>query len=406
MDPFSALIFAMVASWAIMRSAAEAGVEQAKAEARQAAAAIRKDLNKRQKAWAKQLNDRLEEGRKGGPATAMWWGWAAFRTARGIHRALRNKPREAEKRAIRGETGPFGRIFGAAWRGAKYARQETRRQRQAHERAARVPVGVCGRCGAVTAKAALVWALTRFGRQEQMCAKCRAFVDAKRNADAAATKPDRTSPGPDVADADVVHEPPREIGTPAPEEPNDPPMDEPKQTSSAPEPEPREEAPETTWTLTRLDEEPTRQPDPKPSVETAERPALEGSSTPEGEPMAPKQLAPYRPGVPVPRRSQLTRSGGDSYTHGAWNRAVTDVERRLDALPALLEAMLSSLTTAEAGREQVKGVFGLRDDIVVFMGQVRDMLTDVNRREMPVVEAVTIAGGPDEIPSISYLADV
>ena len=399
MEPFSALIIAMVASWAIMRSAWDAGVDQAKAEARQAAAEIRKDLKRRQKAWAKQLNDRLEEGRKGGPATAMWWGWAAFRTARGLHRALRDKPREAESRAIRGETGPFGRIFGAAWRGAKYAHQETRRQREAREQATRVPVGVCGRCGAVVAKTALVWALTRFGRQEQMCATCRAKVDSERKADQETTAgPDQPAEEADVTDADVVETPPREIGAPV--------AGEPKTSPPPPQPEPEPEpAPDTTWTLTRLDDEPA-QPAPKQPVETAERPALDSSSTPEGEPMAPQQIAPYRPGVPVTRRNQLARSGGDSYTHGAWNRNVADVGRRLEALPALLEAMLRSLTVAEAGREQVKGVFKLREDIAVFMGQVQDMLRDVNSRETPVVEAVTVAGGPDEIPSISYLADV
>ncbi len=386
MDPFSALIFAMVASWAIMRSAAEAGVEQAKAEARQAAAAIRKDLKRRQQAWAKQLNDRLEEGRKGGPATAMWWGWAALRTGRAIRRALRRETRPEEKaRAIRGVTGPFRRIWDASVRGAKYARDEARRAKAAHERAARTPVGVCGRCGAVAAKTALVWTLTRFGRQERMCAACRAAVDAERKADQAAQAKPETSE-PDIANADVVEPPVAAI---------DSPRDDAEDTQPAPEPAPA----------------PAPAPEPvapptEPDVPVAAPAAAIAPPANEGDQMA-RTVVPYRPAVPAARNHALARrGGGDSYTHGAWNRATADVRRRLDALPTLLEAMLSSLTTADAGREQVKGVFALREQIVMFMGQVEDMLRDVNRREMPVVDAVTNAGGPDEVPSIRYLSDV
>lgn len=388
MDPFSALIFAMIASWAIMRSAAEAGVEQAKAEAREAAAAIRKDLKRRQQAWAKQLNDRLEEGRKGGPATALWWGWAALRTGKAIRRALRRETRPEEKaRAIRGVTGPIRRIWDASVRGARYARDEARRAKAAHERAARTPVGVCGRCGAVAAKTALVWAFTRFGRQERMCAACRAAVDAERKADQAAQAKPETDPEPDIADADVVEPPVAAIDSPRDGADDTKPAPEPS-PEPAPAPKPIESA-------------------PKPAAPAA-NPAAIAPSAPEGELMA-RSVVPYRPAVPAARTSNAAiarRGGGDSYTHGAWNRSVADVRKRLDALPALLEAMLSSLTTADAGREQVKGVFALREQIVMFMGEVEDMLRDVNRREMPVVEAVTNAGGPDEVPSISYLADV
>lgn len=386
MDPFSALIFAMIASWAIMRSAAEAGVDQARAEARHAAAAIRKDLKRRQQAWAKQLNDRLEGGRAGGPATALWWGWAVLRTGKAIRRALRRETGPEEKaRAIRGTAGPFRRIWDASMRGAKYAHDESRKARAAHERAAHSPVGVCGRCGAVAAASALAWALTRFGRQERMCAACRAAVDAERQAaQGTAAKPQDT-PEPDVADADVVEPPVAAI---------DFPRERAEDTKSVPEPSP---APAPA---------PKRIEPPAELSAPAATPTAITPPEPEGDQMA-RPVVPYRPAVPAVRNNTLARrGGGDSYTHGAWNRNVADVRKRQDALPVLLEAMLSSLTSADAGREQVKGVFALREQIVMFMGEVEDMLRDVNRREMPVVDAVTSAGGPDEVPSIRYLADV
>jgi hypothetical protein len=330
-----------------------------------------------------------------------------MRTARGVRRALRRDPREAEKpRAIRGTTGPFGRVFGAAWRGAKFAREEARRQREAHERASGVPVGVCRRCGAVAAKTALVWALTRFGRQEQMCAKCRAAVEAERKADEEAAEP-ATAPEPDVADGDVVEEPARAITQPdtadAPHTPDSggsyiPPAPPFQAEPPAPEPDTH-----TTWTVQRVDNTPA-QPAHAPSVESAERPAL--NTAPEGEGM-PRQLMPRAGGALATRNTAMTRrGGGDSYTHGQWNRSTADLHRRLEMLPALLEAMLASLNHADAGRTQVAGVMAFREGAVLFMEEIREMLRDVNRREMPVVEAVTHAGGPEEIPSIHYLSDV
>jgi hypothetical protein len=397
-DPISAMAFSLIVSWVVVNAAWEAGVDQAKAESRHAAEAIRRDLQKRHKAWAKQLERRLADGRKGGPATAIWWGWAAMRTAKGLRRMVRREPRAAEK-AIGGTTGPFSRIFGAAWRGAQYARDEARRQREAHEkRSPREPVGVCGRCGAVAAKAALVWALTRFGRQEQMCAKCRAAVEAEREVDqenAAAT----SQPDPDIADADVVDVPIAALSQPEPEDvPHERPADD---SSTAPTPEPPTPA-AARVTVDRVYNAPT--PQRPVAVEAEERPAL--NTTPEGEGM-PRQLIPAKGGALATRHTAMTRrGGGDSYTHGQWNRATADIHRRLEMLPALLEQMLGSLNHADAGRTQVAGVMAFHADAIRLITEVTAMLVTVNRQEMPVVEAVTTAGGPDEIPNISYFREV
>lgn len=124
-------------------------------------------------------------------------------------------------------------------------------------------------------------------------------------------------------------------------------------------------------------------------------------------------MAPRAPGQIVPRHSSAPAvqaaargNGGESYTHGQWNRAVTDIEKRLGELPAALEMMLHRLNTADAGRSQVTGVMALSDEISQFIQQVREMLAEVNRMERPMLKAVTAAGGPDEIASIPYLREV
>lgn len=123
-------------------------------------------------------------------------------------------------------------------------------------------------------------------------------------------------------------------------------------------------------------------------------------------------MAPRSPGQLVPRHGNRVAThaargnGGESYTHGQWNRVVVDMEKRLDALPAVLEMMLHRLHAADAGRSQVIGVVALHDEIALYVKQVREMLAIVNRMERPVLTAVEAAGGPDEIAGISYLREV
>ena len=98
--------------------------------------------------------------------------------------------------------------------------------------------------------------------------------------------------------------------------------------------------------------------------------------------------------------------GGESYTHGQWHHVTTAIHQALDQLGPALENMLASLNAAAAGRTQVAGVMNLNDQAVAWADMVRDMLTQVNTREMPVVEAVAAAGGPDEIAGIPYYEEV
>jgi len=213
-DPVTALVVAFIVTSAIMRAAGQAAADQARVEAARAADAIRADIRGRRTAAARRLSARLEAGRAAGPVYPMWWAWAAVRAAGGLRRGARQRRREAERRLgpSRSTTGPLGRILGAALRGAAYGWRESRRQyrearAQGHDDRRRPPdVGVCERCGAVTALAALAEAPTRLGRRARMCARCRAQVDVERRLDAE-PDPAPAAPPADVTDADVVDDP-------------------------------------------------------------------------------------------------------------------------------------------------------------------------------------------------------
>jgi hypothetical protein len=378
MDPVSALILAyVITAWLTAKSATQAAADQVRAEARTAASAIRDDLKGRGGAWAKGMGDRLDKGREGGPSTGLWWGWAALRTGQALRRALRKKPRGAEKtRAIRDTSGPFRRIWEAGQRGARFAYDETRHQREARERPTGTPVGVCERCGAVVARASLAQATDS---TEQLCVMCRT---GNSPAPTAEQEPQEEKPSA----------PDREGDRPAIEEPR---PAAPAQPTLPVGPDPSPVPP--TPALPQVDQAPAT---PTPSPDRAIVAPVN-----EGEPMAPRQ-----PGQVVPvRNAPMAKTGGGSgeaYTHGQFNRAVADIEKRLAELPATLEAMLSNLTAADAGRAQVRGVLATHGEILAFMGQVRAMLTDVNRREAPVLNAVEAAGGPVEVPGFKYLSEV
>jgi hypothetical protein len=223
-DPFSALIFAVIVTHVIMKAAGQAAVSQARTETQRARDAIRRDLEARRSVAAQRLRTRLDAGRATGPRAGWWWAWAGLRTAAALRRAYRQRRRPAEQRQrpLRGTTGPLGRIIGAAFRGALYAWTDIQRQRRDAGRGQRPDVpetGVCERCGAVVAAAALAEGLTRLGRKARMCAQCRALSDAERQADAQAPAGAPGAAPGDVVDAEVVqpdpYAAPGSTGTPS-----------------------------------------------------------------------------------------------------------------------------------------------------------------------------------------------
>jgi hypothetical protein len=222
-DPFSALIFALIVTHVIFKAAGQAAAYQARAELGRAREAILEDLQRRRTDAATRLWERLEVGRRVGPRAASWWAWAALRTGSALRRAWRQRRRPAEQRRRGGRptTGPVGRIIGAGWRGAQYAWVDIQRQRAEGKRRRPEPVdtGVCERCGAVVALAAIATGRTRHGTLARMCPTCRARCDEERQADNTASRGPAPAPGPaDVVDAELVDErpaPPSGAGEPS-----------------------------------------------------------------------------------------------------------------------------------------------------------------------------------------------
>jgi|HubBroStandDraft_6_1064221.scaffolds.fasta_scaffold00231_7 hypothetical protein len=206
MDPVTALIFAAIATHYIMKAAAQAGLTQARTEAGRAREAIRADLGARRDAVSQRLRERLDAGQRTGPRSVWWWLRAALRARSALRNVARQARRPAETRPGQEaeETGPIGRILSAMWRGAAYAWADVRRQRAENrrERPSALPdVGVCERCGAVVARAALSEGTTRFGSTAVMCALCQLRCEEERQADAAADAARRTPAEPaDVAE--------------------------------------------------------------------------------------------------------------------------------------------------------------------------------------------------------------
>lgn len=197
MDPVSALFLATVIAAVVMgkwgdvitgtaRGAAGHGRAQVASEARRAKQAV---IDSTKASWRK----RLADGEAKGPKSAIWWGLAAVRSARKVHRALR---RAGDRSVSLPSAGPFRRVFDAAKAGGaagyRKARDEARTRRAAgpslRERARQAArnatawrrpsrsadgeptvTGVCDRCGVTCAVAAL----QREGAL-LLCALCRA----------------------------------------------------------------------------------------------------------------------------------------------------------------------------------------------------------------------------------------
>jgi hypothetical protein len=198
-DPVSALFLATIVAAVVMgrwgdvitgtaMGAVDHGRAQVASEARRAKQAV---VDNTKASWRK----RLEDGQAKGPKSAIWWGVAAARSARKVHRALR---RAGDRSVSLPSAGPFRRVFDATAAGgragyrraraAAKARKAARsgwreRARQAARNATAwraahrrdhatedgVATGVCDRCGVTCAVAAL--------EQEgalKLCALCRA----------------------------------------------------------------------------------------------------------------------------------------------------------------------------------------------------------------------------------------
>lgn len=160
MDPLSALIFAAVVATMVVGGWWSAGSDQAAAERKTIGEAIVAELAARRGEMAARIRARLEEGYRAGPVYPMWWAWAAVRTAGTVRRVMRQRK-------------PVRRIARASWRGARFAWQYARENRDERGRPLPLTVALCEKCGMPAAVTALEYAETRDGLELRMCALCR-----------------------------------------------------------------------------------------------------------------------------------------------------------------------------------------------------------------------------------------
>lgn len=367
MDPVSALFLATIVAAVVMgrcgdvitgtaMGAVDHGRAQVASEARRAKQAV---VDSTKASWRK----RLEDGQARGPKSAIWWGLAAARSARKVHRALR---RAGDRSVSLPSAGPIRRVRDAAVAGgaagyrrardAAKARKAARpsmgqRARQAGRNATAwwpdhprrdfdadgVPTGVCDRCGVTCAVAALApeGAL-------KLCALCRApaAVDDTGTPDALpAPGAAVAAEGDEAADGELIPVPAMAAAVP---------------------------------TTTRNGE------------------LMTGTGA----------LARRTAHAPVP-----VVAGGDIANHGDWDRLTQQVATAVELITRCQDAMLGNLKAADAGRTQMADIRAWSDRLTATVMFIRSMLAEVNGRIHPLIDAVNAAGGPDEVASPGYHSD-
>jgi hypothetical protein len=99
---------------------------------------------------------------------------------------------------------------------------------------------------------------------------------------------------------------------------------------------------------------------------------------------------------------QAAQNGGEVNHHGDFQNCVTDLAVLSQALTQAIEGMLGNLTAVNAGREQHRGVTHFHERSGGYVKLLTTMLAAVDHQQMPVVDAVTAAGGPPEINDMPY----
>jgi hypothetical protein len=377
------------------------GEAQVRAEYRRAADALRA-----------RVAEMGAAGRLESPLSSpLWYAYAALTSVRTIHRAWRGARRGATRAIASGREGALWRIWRAVREGA---RQGVRHGRDRHRawrrreprppRARTLRMARCDDCGLVFARTALRRILRKADGALGwwlLCAVCLAAAEGGRPAPESGPE---SAPGPEL-DPEPEAEP--ELEGPPPE------IRSPDQSG----PESGEGAGPDGRALPELPEHSPRQRTEQPEPVT-------GDTTPNGvlvpvrkrfdleSPMPEDRLGemPIRRGgqaslpqlwsVPCPRAR-----GGESYTHGQWDAGTRSLADAAADLPRVLDAMLGQLDRSEAGDTQRRLCTAHADMVASLLRALEEMLTDVNRRNVPVVDTVSAAGGPEEIAGIPYLSE-
>jgi hypothetical protein len=111
-------------------------------------------------------------------------------------------------------------------------------------------------------------------------------------------------------------------------------------------------------------------------------------------------------GLQVRGNGAPAQGSGETYTHGHWQQAYQMMRDCLKQLPVALDALLSDLRATDVGRTQAAGMIRFADGARTWGQLVEQTLNTIDPIALPVVEAVTAAGGPEDVNGMPYYREV
>jgi hypothetical protein len=394
LKPTTALIVAIIMATAVMVAwgdiisaaawgGASHGRAQAAAEIRRARDAVVGNITDR-------MRRRLAAAREKGPLrSALWWGIAGARAAKAVRRAMRDL-RDGAAGNVLPAAGPLRRILHAILGGAGAEARRARKERKARKaqaprwrdrlrlggnllggfslfilgllanvaaygrkrRGGTVPVGVCDNCG----KRVSVMALTPVVRPGPagdtvwlLCGHCYLMTiapasDPEPERPAIALPPPAALPAPELVPAG---------GTPVSGQP----------------------------AATNGELVATRE-----VARRAATGALEGRILPPG--------------------GALARGGGDTATHGDYQRYSHVIPEAAGGLLRCQEAVLGALTAVDGSRAQIEDIKGWCESVAALAAHFRQSLAQVDAKILPLIDRINAEGGPENIAAPRYYRNV
>jgi hypothetical protein len=95
-------------------------------------------------------------------------------------------------------------------------------------------------------------------------------------------------------------------------------------------------------------------------------------------------------------------SAGETYTHRAWLDWAESCLGKLAGLQQALDTMCASIEAADGDQAQADAIRTWQAHIADVEAEGRQMVDEVNARQLPVGEAVAAAGGPENTAHAEY----
>jgi hypothetical protein len=95
----------------------------------------------------------------------------------------------------------------------------------------------------------------------------------------------------------------------------------------------------------------------------------------------------------------------DVLTHGDWQKVHADLLEALRRVGLYQGAMLGGLTAANASRTQISDVSAWSDKVSSTARYISQKVGEIDARIGPLIDAIALAGGVDEVADASYHAD-